>query len=166
MFVCLQKDAQTMLWHHKAGLYSLCWSPTCGFRLAQRVQLAAYHCLGIFLETNKHQSLTRLRCPRRKGGKSCINKMLWLLHATNTVFGDTQVPACFRSYNWLLSKDVHAPVSALGAWKAEMSRKRAPPDPVRGSVLCYASLSPCFLKFQQSIPWIPWNLSLRYILFH
>ena len=58
MFVCLQKRCRTMLWCHKDGCNSLFW-------------LTTHHCgitalFGIFLETNKHQNLTRLRPAVRK----------------------------------------------------------------------------------------------------
>ena len=53
MFVCLQRDVKTMLWHDRCR-----WPAQ-----MQSSSVTSQHCFGVFLETNKHQNLMRLRRP-------------------------------------------------------------------------------------------------------
>ena len=55
-----------MLWCHKARSYSLSWSQTSyPTSTISTIKLCGVTALfGIFLQTNKHQNLLRLRCPR------------------------------------------------------------------------------------------------------
>ena len=54
-------NIQTLLWCHKAWSYSLCWSATSTMSMIELCCITAL--FGIFLETNKHQNLSRLRHP-------------------------------------------------------------------------------------------------------